>query len=145
MNKITQIKPKELWNKVKSSKFINSIKSGEAISRIKTEAKKLLERIKIPQAALIAFVILFILDLVCLCLLTQTPVVISCMLLVIEVGLAACLAHCNYGILGLIAIAEFIVGIISKNILVAIFAVLIYFLALLVIHIMRVYKGETTE
>ncbi len=104
--------------------------------------KKLNIKITPVNLALILFAIFFVLDIFALRFLTNTGYVIACVLLVIEVAMAALLAQSNYGVLGGVAVAQLIVGFFAKEIPAVLFSLIIYFLTLGVIHVMRKHGGE---
>ena len=92
-------------------------------------------------ASLVSFGIIFLLALLGLRFWTGTGYVIACIMLVIETVLAVLLANTNYGILGAVGVAELFVAVFAKRIPVALLSLAVYFMALVVIHMMRKYKG----
>lgn len=123
--------------KEKFTQIINKIK--EKLLPVWDKCK---EHISPSVLALSIFVILFILDLFALNIWTNTGLVIACILLVIEVVLAVLLSDTNYGILGAVALAEVVVGLITKNFVTTLLSLIVYFLALVVIHVMRTHGGK---
>ncbi len=104
--------------------------------------KKLNIKITPVNLAIILFAIFFVLDIFALRFWTNTGYVIACILLVLEVAMAALLSRSNYGILGGVAVAQLIVGFFAKEIPAVLFSLIIYFLTLGVIHVMRKHGGE---
>lgn len=123
--------------KEKFTQIINKIK--ESLLPIWSKCK---EHVSPSVLALIIFVILFILDLFALNIWTNTGFVIACILLVIEAVLAVLLSDTNYGILGAVALAELVVGLIAKHFVTTLLSLIVYFLALVVIHVMRAHGGK---
>lgn len=123
--------------KEKFTQIINKIK--EKLLPVWNKCK---EHISPTVLALSIFVILFILDLFALNIWTNTGLVIACILLVIEAVLAVLLSDTNYGILGAVALAEVVVGLITKNFVTTLLSLIVYFLALVVIHVMRTHGGK---
>jgi len=120
----------------------NNLQKNLKINGWKTELSHVFHRLNMPKAALSAMILLFFTALACITLLCNTSVVMACILLVIEAGLAVTLSNSNYGIFGLVAIGEIIVGGLTHNVLAAILGLIVYFFALFVIHVLRIHGGH---
>ncbi len=88
------------------------------------------------------FVVLFLGDLFAIRFLTNTGFVIACLLLVCETVMAVLLSKTTYGILALVAVLELILGFLVKRIPVILLSLIIYFMALVVIHVLRKHRGR---
>ncbi len=91
--------------------------------------------------SLVIFGFVFLLDLFAIRFFTNTNFVFACLLILIETLLAVLLCNTNYGILGLVAVGELITGFIVKKLLAVVLSLIIYFLALFIIHFIRKQKG----
>lgn len=103
--------------------------------------KKFIITNKMTILILAAFVLIFIADLFALRYLSMTGFVTSCLALVLNIGLAVCLSKSSYGILGAVALAELLVGLISGKFLFTVLAVIIYFATLVAIYFLHKYEG----
>ncbi len=92
--------------------------------------------------SLTCFVVIFLGDLFAIRFLTNTGFVISCLLLVCETVIAVLLSKTTYGILALVAILELILGFIANRIAVILLSLIIYFVTLVVIHVLRKNRGR---
>ena len=92
--------------------------------------------------SLCCFVVLFLGDLFAIRFLTNTGFVIACLLLVCETVMAVLLSKTTYGILALVAVLELILGFIVKRIPVILLSLIIYFVTLVVIHVLRKNRGR---
>lgn len=91
--------------------------------------------------SIIVFSVIFLVDLFLMHKITNTSIVFSCVLLVLQVVIAVALDHMNYAVLLGLAILELIVGLILHHILLVFLTLFVYFAGLYVIHTIRTTGG----
>lgn len=105
--------------------------------------QNLLRNKNMPLYSLIAFGVLFLLDVFLTYKFTATSLVWCCMLLVLETIIAVCFDEFNYAGLLIVAGIQLIVGLISKNFLLIFLCLALYFAALFAIHMIRMTSKGT--
>lgn len=97
-----------------------------------------------PAISLPIFAVIFLVDLFLIYHFTNTSIVFTCSLLVLQVIIAVALDELNYAALLLVAVLEFVLGFILRNPFLVFLTLFVYFAALYVIHTMKASKGMKT-
>jgi len=100
------------------------------------EAKK-----NIPLIAICAFALITVAMIILGIKVCNMPVVVVCLVVIIEAALAMCLQNIPIWVHGLVLIAELIVGILCELTAFVIFAAIVYVAAIVALHFIEMEKA----